>query len=36
VIDDFKAGKMIILADDEDRENEATSASPPEFCTPRR
>jgi len=33
-IDDFKAGKMIILADDEDRENEGDVCIAAEFCTP--
>src|SRR5262245_51827422 len=33
-IDDFRAGKMIILADDEDRENEGDICIAAEFCTP--
>ena len=29
LIEDIRAGKMVILMDDEDRENGATSLSPP-------
>ena len=33
-IDDFRAGRMIILADDEDRENEGDICIAAQFCTP--
>jgi len=33
-IEDYKAGKMIILADDEDRENEGDVCIAAQFCTP--
>ncbi|MDE7011986.1 MAG: 3,4-dihydroxy-2-butanone-4-phosphate synthase, partial [Mailhella sp.] len=33
-IEDFKQGKMIILADDEDRENEGDLTIAAEFITP--
>src|SRR5215813_4070528 len=33
-IEDFRAGKMIILADDEDRENEGDVCIAAEFCSP--
>jgi 3,4-dihydroxy 2-butanone 4-phosphate synthase/GTP cyclohydrolase II len=28
-IEDFRAGRMLVVVDDEDRENEGTSPSPP-------
>src|SRR5436190_11313769 len=34
VIDDLKAGKMIVLVDDEDRENEGDIVYAAEKCTP--
>ncbi len=35
-IEDFKAGKMVILVDDEDRENEGDLAVPAETITPEK
>jgi 3,4-dihydroxy 2-butanone 4-phosphate synthase/GTP cyclohydrolase II len=34
VLADLKAGKMVILTDDEDRENEGDLICPAQFCTP--
>lgn len=34
ILEDLKQGKMIILVDDEDRENEGDLVCPAQFCTP--
>lgn len=34
ILDDLRAGRMIILVDDEDRENEGDLICPAQFCTP--
>ena len=34
ILEDLKRGKMIILVDDEDRENEGDLVCPAQFCTP--
>ena len=34
-IEDFKAGKPVIVADDEDRENEGDLILPADFVTPK-
>ena len=34
ILEDLKLGKMIILVDDEDRENEGDLVCPAQFCTP--
>jgi len=34
-IEDLRNGKIIIVADDEDRENEETSSVPPNWRRPR-
>ena len=34
ILQDLKQGKMIVLVDDEDRENEGDLVCPAEFCTP--
>jgi len=35
LIDDFRQGKMVLLVDDEDRENEGDLLLAAEFCTPQ-
>jgi 3,4-dihydroxy 2-butanone 4-phosphate synthase/GTP cyclohydrolase II len=35
VLDDLRAGKMVILTDDESRENEGDLVLPTQFCTPQ-
>ena len=34
IIEDVKAGKMVIVCDDEDRENEGDLTMAAELCTP--
>ena len=34
ILEDLKQGKMIVLVDDEDRENEGDLVCPAQFCTP--